>query len=51
MAQRKRSHIEQQRHNRWANLQWAVLMMLVLLASVAAFVLFDGAGVTGGHSN
>lgn len=51
MAQRRRSHIEQQRHNRWATLQWGVLALLVLLASVAAFVLFDGAGVTGGQSN
>lgn len=49
MAQRKRSHIERQRHNRWANLQWGLVMLVVLFASVAAFVLFDGTNVS--HSN
>ena len=41
----KRSHLEQQRHNRWALLQWSLLAIIVVLGTISLFVFFDGGSI------
>ncbi|MDH3294842.1 MAG: hypothetical protein OER95_11045 [Acidimicrobiia bacterium] len=38
---------ERRKHNRWALLQWTMLALLAVIATIALFVFIDGVGVTG----
>ncbi len=44
----KRSHLERQRHNRWALLQWSLLAIFAVLATISLFVFFDGGSILQG---
>jgi hypothetical protein len=40
----RRAHRDRRRHDRLATLQWTLLAVALVLGTIAAFVLFDGAG-------